>query len=73
MNDYRPVEEPFGTDEPNFTDTTEPDSYPDDMLQDKPPSEWEEANTDDPTADEAESEEDVADLGEGEEPFSSSS
>lgn len=61
MNDYRPVEEPFGPDEPNFTDTTEPDS------------EWEEANTDDPTADEAESEEDMADLGEGEEPFSSSS
>lgn len=68
MNDYRPIEEPFGADEPAFTDTAEPDDYPDAMLQDRLPKELEEANTDDPTEDE-ESEEELADLEEGEEPF----
>lgn len=66
MSDYRPVEEPFGPDEPDFTDT-EADAESDDTLQDEQTDTWEEQNTDDPTVDEV-SDEEAADLAEGEAP-----
>lgn len=60
------------TDDFEIADPVEPSDYPADKPGDTPPKEWEEENTDDPVEDEV-FEEDIADLEDGEEPFSSAS
>jgi len=57
------------TDDFEIADPVEPSDYPDDTPGDSLSEEWEEENTDDPVEDEV-SEEGLADLEDGEEPFS---